>query len=255
MQKKQLLINWNILSYLISDNFDNTNSIIFMHWRGNDKYSFWKILELCEKQNISFISIDLPGFGESPKPKQDRGIKEYAELIKDFVSKLNLKSINIVWHSFGGRIAIYLSANKLINIKKQVLIGSGGIKPKQNNIRLFFVKLAKNILLALGMKKIYKKLQSKVRSEDYKNAKDMAQIFLNTIDFDLTPLLKQIQTPTKLIWWTDDDQTPLNDGQTMNEQIPNSSLFVVKWWTHFVHIDEYQTVFEEIQKFLLDKDK
>lgn len=252
MQKKQIIVNGNIVSYLITDDFKPWNATVFMHGRANDKYSFQNILNIFEQKNFSFISIDFPGFGESPKPKQDWWVQEYANFIQEFLAKLELKSINIVAHSFGGRVAIYLSANKLIDINKQVLIASWGIKPKQNNIKLFLVKLVKNILLTFRLKGIYQKIQNKVRSIDYKNAKDMEQIFLNIISYDLISLLPQIQVPTKLIRGTNDDQTPLFDGQIMNEKIINSSLFLIKWWTHFVHIEHYKVVFEQIKKFLFD---
>ncbi len=249
MQQKQILIDWQIITYLVSTDFDKNNAILFLHGRWHDKYSFQNILKFCEDEKQSFLSIDFPWFGQSPQPKTDWHISDYAKLVKDFLSKLSIDKINIVAHSFGGRVAIYLTAQNMFKISKLILIASWGIKPKTNHLRLFIIKFFKTFSQILP-KSLQQVLQSKVRSIDYQSAGWMSQIFLNTINLDLAPILHKIRVPTKLIWGTDDDQTPINDAYTMYRGIANSKLFVIEWWSHYIHMEKPELVRKETKKFL-----
>ena len=47
---------------------------------------------------------------KSSDPKDPWGVPEYANLVKEFMNKLNIQKPHVIAHSFGGRVTIYLSS-------------------------------------------------------------------------------------------------------------------------------------------------
>ena len=62
------------------------------------------------------VVLDFPGQGgKSGIPKTAWGIPEYSDMVKKFMEKLNLNKPDVIGHSFGGRVIIYLRKMFLIN--------------------------------------------------------------------------------------------------------------------------------------------
>ena len=113
------------------------NLAVFLHgWGGGSELILplaQNLLNLCD---ITCLLIDFPPFGNSEEPKTIWKIENYAELTTQIIQKIlkgkKFESVNLIGHSFGGRICILLSASKEINVDKVVLLASAGIKPKFN---------------------------------------------------------------------------------------------------------------------------
>jgi pimeloyl-ACP methyl ester carboxylesterase len=76
----------------------------------------------------------------------------------------------------------------------------------------------------------------------------MEKIFRNTIALDLQDTMKSITLPTLMIWWNNDNQTPLSEWNIMHKHIGGSLLQVLDW-THFVHQEKPETITEMILHF------
>ena len=54
---------------------------------------------------------DFPGeSGKSAVPNEPWGVPEYGEMVKKFIDKLDINKPNVIAHSFGGRVTIYLAS-------------------------------------------------------------------------------------------------------------------------------------------------
>ncbi|MFA5917815.1 MAG: alpha/beta hydrolase [Candidatus Gracilibacteria bacterium] len=250
MQTKQFLLNGILTSYLTSDNFNPEKSLFFLHGWGQDKSSFNKIYKLLDEKNISYIALDFPGFGASDFPKVDWKISDYAEFTKDFINRIGLVKPVLVGHSFGGRICIILGSSNYENLDKLVLIGAAGIKPKINILKYAIAKTGKLFFSIPGLQGIGDKIKSKVGSRDYVNSGKLKQIFLNTINEDLTPYLQYINCKTLLLRGLNDTETPVADGILMNNIIKNSRIKIFENGTHFLHDELPEEIVEEIEKFI-----
>lgn len=104
-------------------------NVLLIHGWGASIKSFEPVHNYLEK-NFCTYSIDLPGFGESQEPPTVWAVEQYADLVGKFLDQLDIDNPILVGHSFGGKISIYLSAHRKVN--KVILIGSTGIKPKEN---------------------------------------------------------------------------------------------------------------------------
>lgn len=249
MKTKKIIVNWILISYINSDNFNLQKSILFLHGWGQDKMSFEKIYSILDENWVSYIWLDFPGFWMSDFPASDFSIFDYANFTNDFIDKIWLVKPVLLWHSFWWRICIILWSS-FKNISKIVLIWAAWIKPKVNKIRLIITNIWKIMFSLPWLKWIWNKIKARVWSLDYQNSWKLKQIFLNTINEDLKPLLSKIKYQTFLIRGEKDTETPMQDWEIMNKLIPNSKLKIYVDGTHFVFQENSVSVASEILEFI-----
>lgn len=231
--------------------------VVFLHGWGTNGADFADLAgALLSKYRV--VRIDFPGFGGSEQPRDDWHVSDYADFVSAMLEKLDIVAPRaIVGHSFGGRIAIKGVATEKLHTGKLVLIGAAGVKHGNSarNVALRAVaKTGKAVLSLPGLRNISEKARTRlygsIGSQDYLNSGAMQQIFLNTINEDLSGYAKDIHIPTLLIWGSEDDQAPLADGKFYHSQIADSTLKIAASAGHFVHHDEPIQVTRWIQEFL-----
>jgi len=203
-------------------------------------------------KHASVLSVDFPGHGQSAEPPTPWGVPEYAEQILGLLKNLSVSKVNIVAHSFGGRVALWIASHHPELVEKMVITGGAGIrKPAaqtQSKKQLQYKKL-KAVLQAFEKVSFLKgivsvlqeKLIQKYGSEDYKRLNaNMRQTFVKVINQDLSDLLPKISASTLLIWGGDDTETPLWMGQKMEKDIPDAGLVVFDGRSHFAFLEEAQ---------------
>jgi len=248
MQKKQILIDGKILSYYENSLWIKEWVLVFLHgWMQNWK-SFEKIFSILEEKNIPYISLDLPGFWWSALMHENMSIEEYGDAVVSVIEKLWLTNPILVWHSFGGRISIYLWSYYK-NISKIVLIGSAGITTPINPLRLAIVKTGKLILSLPWLGGLKNKAKSAISSGDYKSAGKLEQIFRNAISNDLRKYMKDIPYPVLMIWGNEDDQTLVSEWTIIHDYIQNSEFHILEG-THFIHQEKAEKVSDLILDFI-----
>ena len=89
------------------------------------------------------------------------------------------------------------------------------------------------------MRALQEQLIQAYGSRDYAAlSQTMRPTFVKIISEDLTPLLPQIKAPTLLIWGSNDTETPLWMGQTMEKEIVDAGLVVFDGGSHFAFLEE-----------------
>lgn len=186
---------------------------------------------------------------------------EYSEMVKAFIEKLNLGKVDVIGHSFGGRVSIFLASNYPELFNKIILTDSAGLIKKMSikkwlKIRMFkvgkfVIKLFYKNNQTLCENKI-NTLRERFGSSDYSSLKSdvMRDTFNKVISLDLKSYLSAIQSPTLLIWGENDNDTPVYMGKIMEKHIPDSGLVILKNAGHFSYLDspvEYNLI---VEKFL-----
>lgn len=218
--------------------------LVVLHGWGSNLNSFAMILpELSKKYKIYLL--DLPGFGKTQAPKTDWHVADYVLFVEEFLEKFNLHKSHFLGHSFGARVLIKLAAQKPELCEKLILTGAAGIKPSKTLKQHLLKAIAKTGKLFLSvplLKKLKPYFQKKLYqfngSDDYLQAGNLRQTFLNIINEDLTPFLNLIITPTLLIWGENDQDTPLSDAKKMQKIIPHSQLKIIPGAGHYAFIDQ-----------------
>lgn len=207
------------------------------------------------------ICLDMPGFGNSQEPNDAWDLNQYVDFVIEFIKSQNIKELDLIGHSNGGRIIIRMMNKKNLDFKinKIILIGSAGIVNKKSfkiRLKIKINKLGKKILNLKLIKKIFpnalEKLKNRAGSEDYRNSSPiLKQSMVKLVNEDLREELVNIKSPTLLIWGEKDTATPIEDAKLMKERIPNAGLVSYKDCTHYVFLERPGDVNAVIQKFLL----
>lgn len=128
MQSKFTVTNGIQLHYLDNVLASNNQSetILFIHGLTANAHAFDAIIENELVKQYRIISVDLRGRGLSDQPETGYTMLEHAKDIVGLLENLHIKSVNIVGHSFGGFLGLYLAiyypavVNKLIMLDAAV---------------------------------------------------------------------------------------------------------------------------------------
>ncbi len=227
------------ISYIdTEEDFSKTPLLILHGWKQN-KESWIDIINILKKSH-RIICIDLPGFGESiNKEFLNFTVEDYSNSIETFLKDIGIKKVIILSHSFGGRIAINMTIRNKISISKLILFSSAGIINKNNNINYSLLKRI-----------VPESIKNRIRSRDYKESGELKNIFLNAINFNIEPLLKDIFIPTLIIWGDEDKELGLDNAYIINKEIKESELKIMKGNTHFAHMENPYLFTGYINRFL-----
>lgn len=225
---------------LLDDNktFAYVNSelpkICFLHGWGRDSSDFNLIAN-----EFDSISIDLPGFGKSLEPETSFTPKEYAI----YLEKIMPNSVEvIVGHSFGGRIALYLT--EIRDFKKLVLIGVPLIKSNNQKNSFSIFKVYKFLFnLGLISENFIEKIKKKLGSIDYQNSSGiMRDILVKAVNDNLDPVLSSLNINTELIWGENDKEVSVEIAKKAEKLIKNSKLHILKNESHNPLISSYSEI-------------
>ena len=198
----------------------------------------------CHKfLNQSSLFVDFPPFGKSGEI-EDWTIFTYASMVMSLCQHLGIKKFNLIGHSFGGRVAIILSAICKKDVEKVVLVDSAGLKPRRN-LGYYFKVYAYKLKKKLGFD------VSKYGSCDYRALKpNMKKVFNSIVNTHLDAFLPHIVADTLIIFGENDQVTPIYMAKKFNKKIKNSSLVILKDAGHFCFIDRKMEFLAQLKQFL-----
>ena len=242
---------------------EGEHTLLLLHGWGGSIASFLPVTRDLSP-SLRVVIPDLPGFGKSDEPPADWNVDDYALLIAAFIKEVCHGKTDIIAHSFGGRIALRLSAMDEGLIGRQILTGCAGLLPKEDKEVKLKSKIAHSLSgvydnrftrTVLGTKTvdgIKEAVRSHFGSADYRAAsKTMREVFKNVVAQDLEYCLKSVTASTLLIWGENDTATPLWMGQKMEEEIKDAALITFENAGHFAYIQQYGRFIAIAKQFLL----
>ncbi len=231
--------------------------VVLLHGWGVDSGNLRPLLkEIKDKLPRRVYALDFPGFGYSEQPPRSWDVGDYSRFLEEFLDALHLEKVDLIGHSFGGRVAIKLTSDTGKRVGRLVLIDSAGIRPKRKAGYHLKVSLAKTLRritqAAPGLAKAVglDRMVANQGSEDYRRAGAMRATFVKVVNEDLTGCLDAIGCPTLLIWGEKDESTPLTDGRLMNARISGSRLEVIPGAGHFPYLEKPKAVASALIPFL-----
>ena len=242
--------------------------LIILHGWGSSRRAMMPIAKSLAHIRTSYV-IDLPGFGGSPEPSVSWNIDDYANAIESFISKNFDNNVDLLVHSFGGRITLKLCSRKFgkERIEKVLITGGAGMKPKRSlkfYFKKYLAKLLKLPFLILPQKQRHQAL-SKLRetslwkslgSSDYNQLSDvMRETFVKSVTEYLESCLPQIPHEILLLWGKNDDATPVYQGQRIEKGIRNSALVVIEDAAHYAFLDKPKQFAAIAEAFFRDDSK
>lgn len=223
--------------------------LVLLHgWGGSSKSMLAFENQLSSERKV--INIDFPPFGQSGKLLVAFELVDYVSIVKEILKKENIFFFDVIAHSFGGRVALMLASEGLVD--KMILISAAGVRV--DKIKTFLsVKWYKFKKFLVKMKLLNSKHVLNAGSEDYKNLDDvMKKTFSNIVCFDEKYLLKRIKSKTLLVWGKQDSSTPVKIAKILNKKIKQSEL-VLYTGGHFVYIEKFNEIIIVVKYFLRSK--
>jgi pimeloyl-ACP methyl ester carboxylesterase len=274
--KKAVLSDSMTIAYV--DQGAGNQTIIFVHGLGSYLPAWKKNIEGL-KQNYRCIAIDLPGYGKSSKAIHSGTMDFYADVIKTFMDKLDLKKAVIAGHSMGGQIAIVMALKYPEYVEKLILVSPAGIETFNEGQKEWF----RNVMTVAGVKNTsVQQIRANLTANFYNLPEDAefmitdriamrdAKYFDNycytvvksvsgMVDQPVYDFLPNIKQKTLILFGENDNLIPnpyLNPGFTAdigkiaNERIPNSKLVIVPSCGHFVQFEKYDVFNNAVKDFL-----
>ena len=228
------------------------------------------------------IAVDLLGHGESAKPMGDYSLGAFASGLRDFLSILDVDSVTIVGHSFGGGVAMQLAYQHPHLVDRLVLVGSGGLGREVSwLLRLLTLPGAEYVMpfafpkpivdraTGVGRQLGRRNIRSPKFSEMWRAYSSLAgatnrKAFVRTMRGVIEPggqtvnatdrLYLAAHVPTMIVWGDRDGIIPVEHAHAAHELIPTSRLEVVEGVGHFPHVEQPDTFTDLLVDFLQTTD-
>jgi len=215
------------------------------------------------KSNFRVIAPALPGFGNSSDINSCNSIECMAKSILNLLEKKGIKNFNLLGHSMGGMIVQEIAKIAGDKILKLICYGTGPIgnipgrfetidqsrsKLKINGLEDTAYRIAKTWFIEEEKAK-YFYLCEEAGKQTSIEAADNGLVAMK--NWNGVKNLKNIKNKTLIIWGDQDKAYNLNQVETLNDNIPNSDLRIIKGCSHNVHLektDEFNIVVEEFLK-------
>lgn len=231
------------------------------------------------KEHFFCIAFDLPGFGNSDKPRDgEYSIARQAERAVQVADHFGFETFSVIGHSMGGQIATYLSStlapqrvNKLVSVDGVV---TGKLSDRAQKLNRLLVLVGNgfpaiyNLSFALSKWKPYAQWAFKVWFENPaklpfdsweldrrmamnpKGAWSASKAWDSLNATDLTPMLKYITAPTLVIFGEEDGTVPVSQAHLFKERLPAAQLLLIKNCGHFPMYEAFDEYIPPLKEFL-----
>ena len=215
--------------------------ILCLHAIGHSSKDFESLYRL-DTLKYRVISLDFPGHGNSQNFEKEVSASNFANIVLQFIDKLNLKKIIIVGNSIGGATALRVASNNS-NIKLLSLSNPGGLDKRGilapiflNYMINFFQKgVQNNSNFQNKFEDYYNKVLITKASEQrrkeiikdcYKLAPLLVQAWTSfkSKQEDLRPLITNINCPVLFTWGAEDKFVQLGRNIKAIDKFKNYKL-------------------------------
>ncbi|MFD6059362.1 alpha/beta fold hydrolase [Rhodococcus wratislaviensis] len=273
-QLQHLTMHGDAVAYRMSGEGE---TLLLVHGMAGSSATWRAVLpQLAQRYRV--LAPDLPGHGDSAKPRGDYSLGAFAAWLRDLLHELGIERVTAIGQSLGGGVAMQFSYQHPELCDRLVLIGSGGLGPDVNWTLRLLAAPGSEFLLPLVAPAAVRDAGNKVRGwlaavgirsvrgDEMWNAyaslsdSDTRQAFLRTLRAvvdhrgqavsALSRLYLNEGLPTQLIWGDSDGIIPVAHGYAAHEAIPGSRLAVLDGVGHYPHLEDPAAVVDIIDDFV-----
>ena len=230
------------------------NTLIFLHgWGSNSALWFSSTLMLAE-QGYELYFLDLPGFGKSQTPTHPFFLEDYAQIVANFIRKLQIENPILAGHSFGGKTAIRIASKKILPLAGLILVDPSGLPhtslTTQAKIRI--AKTVKPIMNLPFMQGIRSSILRLSGSDDYIAFPKLRETFINIVREHIEFELPEVEYKTLILWGGKDENsyTPVSDVSVFKRLIPHAQIHIIQDAGHYCFLDAPKEFYEAMLEFL-----
>jgi pimeloyl-ACP methyl ester carboxylesterase len=105
---------------------DDRPAMVFVHGLSGS-WQNWLLNIPAFMDSHRVIAPDLPGFGESPMPREEISIQGYARILDGLLGELDVDSAVLIGNSMGGFVAAELALSFSTRVERLVLVSAAGL--------------------------------------------------------------------------------------------------------------------------------
>ena len=188
---------------------------------------------------------DLPGWGVSDRPEWARNVRDIAVLAGALLDALDLDRTSILGLGFGGYVAAELATVAQARIDRLTLVGAMGVKPAEGEILdQFLINHRDYVRQGFATSEGFETHFGEEPELEQLMTWDLSREMTTRVTWKpymhnaaLPHLLPTVQTPTLLVWGSEDRIVPLEAGRMYEATLPNARLEVVDGAGHWLELE------------------
>jgi pimeloyl-ACP methyl ester carboxylesterase len=252
--------------------------LLLIHGFASSTLVWSKVLLELAAAGFRVIAADLAGYGYSGKPRHmDYTIGSQAGMLVGLLDKLRIEKTAIVGSSYGAAVGATIALDYPERVEKLVMVGAvtNNAPTRYLLMRLFSSPIIGDIvspfllgsrrLLRRRMKRVYDR-HSWAMDEKRVTARHLPlrvagahRAIIRTVRrWDADRISRDahlIRQPVLLLWGENDREVPLRNGESLQQEIPQSRLIVFRDCGHLPH-EEYPLAFTKlVSEFCLNRDE
>ena len=223
--------------------------LVFLHGAGSSSLAYY--YQLRHFRNSK--AIDLPGHSTG---KACNDIESYLEWVRGFISARRYKDVVLCGHSMGGAISLLYALRYPEELKGLILIGTGArLRVHQDYLNLCRQPGPDNANWLAGHMRHFNSVAPDMHPVLSQRAEEVGpEVELNDLlacdRFDVMDQLGKIDLPTQILCGSDDVMTPVKYSDYLTEHMQNARKVVISGGSHFVQMEKFKKVNEEIESFM-----
>ncbi len=100
--------------------------VVVLHGLSDSERTWWPVMaELGRRHRV--LGLDLPGCGLSARPDASYALDWQASLVDAWLNRIGVTTSDVVGHSFGGGVAMWLLLYRAKSIRRLALVAPGGL--------------------------------------------------------------------------------------------------------------------------------
>jgi pimeloyl-ACP methyl ester carboxylesterase len=217
--------------------------LLLLHANPGDPRDFDAVLPaLLEKYRV--IRLSWPGYGEAPAPLPPSAASAmmFAELLEQFVVKMELSNLRIIGNSVGAYAAARLALSRPERVRALVLVAPAGFTTHDRFTRFFCnfkggerVTRWLNGLMAFLYLRVKTPVVQAMRKRAWQEQRQPVPVAVNAAlwrsfthpEHDLRTGARFLQTPTLVISGRQDPLIPVAEGRLAATTIPRANFIVL----------------------------
>ncbi len=240
------------------DDGGDGDALVLIHGLATTR-SIWDAVTPLLRGNRRVITLDVPGFGQSPAVGRGFDLAAVAERVADGLDEHGLQGeYDLLGHSLGAAIALTLALQRPRQVRRLVLAapaGLLGLPPRLANVLAFGVdgllgarrqlaplanvRWGRRALLAFAAADggALTPERTRVLLEASSGARRTAAAFVTIATADLRPLLRSSEQPLGALWGARDLTSPPHLARALRQVRPDVAVRIIEHAGHVAMIE------------------
>jgi pimeloyl-ACP methyl ester carboxylesterase len=266
VDKREIRLHGHRIVHRVGGDLESERPVLLLVHGMAGSSATWRPVLPKLAERFTVVAPDLPGHGESDKPRQDYSLGAHANALRDLMIALGIERATVVGQSLGGGVAMQLAYQHPRHCERLVLVSSGGLGTEvswmlraltlpgaEYLMPVLFPSFVRDVgnavsrgLGRLGVR--WPHVEQEWRAYASLAEPENRPAFVRTLRAVVEPggqsvsahdrLYLASQMPTLIVWGERDRIIPVAHAHAAHEALPGSRLVVFESSGHFPHSEE-----------------